>query len=68
MMAGSLRDLVPDDHILTRVDRVIDLSWLRAEVRDCYAVDGAGRPGIDPRRRSGSCWPAFCLASCTTAG
>ncbi len=48
MMAGSLRDLVPDAHVLARVDRVLDLSWLRAEVRDCYAADGAGRPGIDP--------------------
>jgi transposase len=48
LMAGSLRDLIPNDHILVRVDRVLDLSWLRAEVRSCYAVDGAGRPGIDP--------------------
>jgi transposase len=48
LMAGSLRDLVPDDHVLARVDRVLDLRWLRAEVRGCYAADGAGRPGIDP--------------------
>jgi len=48
LMAGSLRDLIPDDHILARVDRVLDLSWLRAEVRHLYAADGAGRPGIDP--------------------
>ena len=48
LMAGSLRDLIPDDHVLARVDRVLDLSWLRAEVRHCYATDGAGRPGIDP--------------------
>jgi transposase len=48
LMAGSLRDLVPDDHILARVDRVLDLRWLRAEVRGRYAADGAGRPGIDP--------------------
>src|SRR3712207_9500884 len=48
LMAGSLRDLVPDDHILVRVDRVLDLSWLRAEVRHRYAADGSGRPGIDP--------------------
>jgi len=48
IMAGSLRDLIPDDHILARVDRVLDLSWLRAEVRQLYAADGAGRPGIDP--------------------
>ena len=48
LLAGSLRDFVPDDHVLARVDKVLDLSWLRAEVRDCYAADGAGRPGIDP--------------------
>src|SRR3712207_45432 len=48
LMAGSLRDLVPDDHILARVDRVLDLSWLRADVQHVYAADGAGRPGIDP--------------------
>src|SRR3978361_1003743 len=48
LIAGSLRDFVPDDHVLARVDRVLDLSWLRAEVRKCYAADGAGRPGIDP--------------------
>lgn len=48
LMAGSLRDLVPDDHVLARVDRVLDLSWLRAEVRHLYAADGAGRPGVDP--------------------
>lgn len=48
IMAGSLRELVPDDHVLARVDRVLELGWLRAEVQDCYAADGAGRPGIDP--------------------
>jgi transposase len=48
IMAGSLRELVPDDHVLVRVDRVLDLAWLRAAVRDCYAADGTGRPGIDP--------------------
>jgi transposase len=46
-IAAPLRDLVPDDHILKRVDRVLDLSWLRAEVRDLYCQDN-GRPGIDP--------------------
>jgi len=42
-----LRELVPDDHILRRVGRVLDLSWLRDEVRDLYCEDN-GRPGIDP--------------------
>ncbi len=47
VFAGSLRDLIPDDHVLARVDRVLELGWLRAEVADCYAA-GSGRPGIDP--------------------
>lgn len=46
-MTGSLRQLVPDDHILARVDRVLDLGWLRGEVADLCCVDN-GRPGIDP--------------------
>jgi transposase len=46
-VTGSLRQLVPDDHILARVDRVLDLSWLRAEVADLSCADN-GRPGIDP--------------------
>lgn len=44
---GSLGDLVPEDHILRRVDRAMDFSWLRDEVRDCYCETN-GRPGIDP--------------------
>ena len=48
IFAGSLRAFVPDDHVLARIDRVLDLSWLRAVVRDCYAAEGTGRPGIDP--------------------
>jgi transposase len=46
-VCGSLRDLVPDDHILARVDQVLDLGWLREEVAELYALD-VGRPGIDP--------------------
>ena len=46
-VACPLRDLVPDDHVLKRVDRVLDLSWLRDEVADCYCSDN-GRPSIDP--------------------
>lgn len=46
-MCGSLRDLVPDDHILVKVDRVLDLSWLHDEVTELYSK-GVGRPGIDP--------------------
>ena len=46
-VAGSLEQLIPKDHILARVNRVLDLSWLREEVSDCYCADN-GRPGIDP--------------------
>lgn len=46
-MTGSIRQLVPDDHILARVDRVLDLGWLRDEVAGLYCADN-GRPGIDP--------------------
>src|SRR6195952_1149066 len=46
-MTGSLRQLIPDDHILARVDRVLDLGWLREEIADLYCADN-GRPGIDP--------------------
>lgn len=47
LVCGSLRDLVPDDHILARVDRALDLGWLRGEVTNLHA-QGVGRPGIDP--------------------
>ena len=46
-ITGSLRQLIPDDHVLVRVDDVLDLSWLRDEVSECYCLDD-GRPGIDP--------------------
>ena len=46
-VVGSLRDLIPADHILRRIDRILDLSWLREDVADCYCEDN-GRPGIDP--------------------
>ena len=46
-VTGSLDQLVPEDHVLARVDRVLDLRWLREEVADCYCGDN-GRPGVDP--------------------
>ena len=33
-MTGSLEQLVPEDHVLARVGRVLDLGWLREEVAD----------------------------------
>src|SRR5918995_7542252 len=46
-VTGSLRQLLPDDHVLVRVDQVLDLSWLRDTVADLYCPDN-GRPGMDP--------------------
>ncbi|MCD6364485.1 MAG: transposase, partial [Planctomycetes bacterium] len=46
-MACPLRDLIPEDHILKRVDKVLDLSWVRKEVHDLYD-ESMGRPSIDP--------------------
>ncbi len=46
-VAGPLSSLIPDDHILKQVDKVLDLSWLRREVADCYNAN-MGRPSIDP--------------------
>lgn len=46
-IAAPLSCLIPDDHILKRVDKVLDLSWLRKEVADLYC-ESNGRPSIDP--------------------
>lgn len=46
-VAGSLKDLLPGDHVLVRVDKVLDLDWLTGEVADLYSPD-RGRPGIAP--------------------
>jgi transposase len=44
--AVSLDELVPADHFYRLLDRVLDLTFVRALAHDCYA--GNGRPSIDP--------------------
>ena len=46
-ICGSLRDLVPDDHVLARVDRVLDLAWLarRSPISMRSAPAARDRPG-----------------------
>ena len=46
-VSGPPRQLIPDEHILVRVVRVLDLGWLHEAVGDFYCADN-GRPGIDP--------------------
>ena len=41
-----LDDVVPADHLLRRIDAVLDLSWLRSEMRGYYSH--TGRPSICP--------------------
>lgn len=48
LMAEDLDGLVPKDHILKRIDRILDLTFLRQLTSDKYTASGAGRPGLDP--------------------
>jgi hypothetical protein len=42
----TLEELVPADHFYRHLERSLDLSFVRALVRDAYAE--RGRPAIDP--------------------
>ena len=46
---GKLSDFIPDDHILKRINSVVDLSWVDDFVRDVYN-ERHGRPCIEPER------------------
>ena len=37
-VSGSLRDLIPDDHVLARVDAVLDLGWLHEEIAEVLSL------------------------------
>ncbi|SNB44877.1 IS1182 family transposase [Geobacter sp. DSM 9736] len=43
----SIEELVPRDHLLRKIDKVIDFEFIRNRVRDLYCADN-GRPAIDP--------------------
>jgi len=42
----NLEDRVPPEHLLRRIDAVLDLSWLRAELAPYYSHTGC--PSVDP--------------------
>ena len=42
----DLEDMVPDDHLLRRIDRVLDVSWLRDEMKPHYSHLGC--PSVCP--------------------
>lgn len=43
----AISQLVPDDHLLRKVEKVLDLNFLYDLVKDKYCLDN-GRPSIDP--------------------
>ena len=43
----SIDSLVPEDHLLRKIDRTIDFSFIREKVKDLYSQDN-GRPSVDP--------------------
>ncbi|SFF44499.1 Transposase, partial [Paenibacillus algorifonticola] len=43
----SIEDLVPADHMLRKIDKYIDFTFIDEKVRHLYAQDN-GRPAIDP--------------------
>jgi len=42
----DLDDVVPQEHLVRRIDRVLDLGWLHGELAPFYSH--TGRPSIDP--------------------
>jgi len=48
-IAGRLSDFIPEDHILVRVNKVLELSWLDDVVKDCYH-ETQGRPCIETEK------------------
>lgn len=45
----TLEELVPKDHLLRKIERHIDFSFIHDEVRDLYSAHN-GRPAVDPIR------------------
>ncbi|WP_239741120.1 transposase, partial [Mammaliicoccus sp. M-M45] len=43
----SVSELVPKNHLLRKVDKVLDLNFVYDLVEDKYCLDN-GRPSIDP--------------------
>lgn len=43
----SIEELVPEEHLLRKVERAIDFEFIRDRVKELYCLDN-GRPAIDP--------------------
>jgi IS5 family transposase len=54
--------LVPADHELMQIDRLVDFSFVNAEVQDCYS--GIGRPPLSPELMLRFCFlKDYCVLS-----
>ena len=42
-----LEQLIPQDHLLRKINAVLDFEFIRKEVKHLYCENN-GRPGIDP--------------------
>jgi transposase len=42
-----IEELVPKDHLLRKIDKVIDFEFIREKVKDLYCADN-GRPAVNP--------------------
>jgi hypothetical protein len=47
VLLPPLAEMIPADHRLRRLQRVLDLSFVHEVVRDRYCQDN-GRPSVDP--------------------
>jgi transposase len=56
----SLEDHIPADHLLRRIDGVLDLSWLRTELSPFYSH--TGRPSVDPELMIRMLLIGYCFA------
>jgi transposase len=43
----TIEELVPDDHLLRKINRFIDFSFIREKTKNLYCENN-GRPAIDP--------------------
>src|SRR6476620_5656421 len=49
--AFHLDEVVPADHVVRRIDAVLDVGWIHQELAPFYS--NTGRPSIDPERMIG---------------
>ena len=62
----SLDGLVPADHLVRRIDAVLDLGWLRGELAPYYSH--TGRPSIDPELMIRMLLVGYSIPSARSAG